>query len=179
MADCFSALLVDDMAIKFYRRWLDQAQKEQPTTTPDEQQKTVRYNLSRVYERKGFTELALKELQFIYEHDMRFRDVALKIPVLYDKKMQEEQAISDQEQRVAASAPNPKLSRPSEGQIRCPKCLNPISNQVVYCPFCSCKVGFTETELEEQAARRKARLGVDENPALPGGPSPETGGEVT
>src|SRR5262249_41996240 len=149
-----NGLLIDDMAIKHYRRFLDQYRKENDLVSPDETEKEIRYDLGRVYERKGLLDMALKEYQAIYEHAMKFRDIALKIPVLYEKKMASEQRASETDGLTIAQ----RTARPQEGQIRCPKCLNIIAKEVVYCPFCSCKVGFTETELAKQQERRKTRL---------------------
>jgi hypothetical protein len=129
----------------------------------DESEKSALYNLARAYERKGLTDLALKEYQIIYEQDMRYKDIAHKIPVLYEKKIQEEQ---EQEGRDARTPRAQKIEKPSAGEIRCPKCLNIIPAHTVYCNFCNCKVGFTETELEAQAAKRKARITPGEEVTL-------------
>lgn len=135
MADCFFELSVDDMAIKYYRRFLEQHRREAETITMDETEKEALYNLARTYERKGMTELALKEYQVIYEQDIKFKDIALKIPVLYEKKTQAEKQTAERQKL------SPKIMRPQEGQIRCPRCLSIVASNVANCPSCGLKLG--------------------------------------
>jgi tetratricopeptide (TPR) repeat protein len=174
MGDCFNAQMIDDMAIKSYRRYIDQYRKDQSGDILDEECKLVTYQLAKVYERKGFTELSLKEYQTIYEQDIKYKDIAIKIPVLYEKKMREEQMV---EEGGVRKVPVQPISRPQSGEVRCPKCLNIIPDETVFCAFCNCKVGFTESELANQAARRKARLGDDPMLGLPAGPSKDNPSE--
>ena len=169
MANCFYVLSVDDMAIKYYRRYLDQYRKGKKSSSMDTEEKEVVYNLARTYERKGLLDLALAEYQSIYEQDLKFKDVALKIPTLYEQKMKEEKNLSE----IGKGRPSPEdLARPQEGQIRCPKCLHIIASDLHVCPFCNCKLGYSELELEEQAAKRRTRM-EHQTKALPPGEGQE------
>jgi len=167
MAECFNALFIEDMAIKYYRRYLDQIRKEKTvSTTMDNEEKLIVYQLAKVFERKGLSDLALKEFQSIYEQDIQYQDIALKIPVLYEKKMQEEKLLEEKSKQIPFSK---KISKPNKGEIRCPKCLNVIVEDSVYCRFCNCKVGFTEEELKDQKSKREARIASTEKLELPPG----------
>ena len=136
LAICFDKQKLDDMAIKYYRRYLEHLLKESTDVLSiSDEEKEVHYGLGGVYERKGLLDLALSEFQSIYEHDLHYLDVSFKVSDLQEKRLVLEK------ERAARELPFSKpLARPGDGQIRCPKCMGISPDTAAFCVVCNFKL---------------------------------------